>query len=351
MRKRTKWLAWILVVLLSLTMLSACSPAAEEPAAPEGPAGEEPAAPEEPVEKIPLRIVSAWDRGAAEHLGFWIFMDEVEKQLGDRLEITYLGGPEVVPYFDQYEMLGKGTFEIGHLPGNMATNFLPIAETLHLSFIKPWEERENGVYDTLREQFEEKMNLVYLGKTAGDGYLYSLYTNFEVKSLADFNGKTFRTSPVYVPLLDALGAGSVSMPVGEVYTAMERGVVDGFGWPTLGPMDYGWYEVTKYRISPGFYPTGIGIFFNKDAFYDLPEDIQRSLEDIAAQAERTAYDEIGKVVIEELKAQEEAGLIPIELSPEDRETYLNLAYDEGWKAIIEADPVYAPEIKDLTAPK
>lgn len=304
-----------------------------------------------PVEKIKLRIVSAWDKPAAEHVGFWMFVDEVEKQLGDRLELQYLGGPEVVPYFDQFEMLGKGQFEIGHLPGNMAENFLPIADTLHLSFIKPWEERENGVYDILRQKFEEKMNLVYLGKTAGKGYDYSLYTNFEVKSLDSFKGKSFRTSPVYVPLLTALGAGSVSMPVGEIYTAMERKVVDGFGWPTLGPMDYGWYEVTKYRVDPGFYPTGIGIFFNKDAFYKLPQDIQTQLENIAKQVEKDAYEKVGAMVAAELKAQEEKGLKAAKLSPEDAEKFINLAFEEGWKTVIKADPEFGPKLKELTAPK
>ncbi len=343
-----KFLILLLVFAMVVSASVGCAGGVEEPVESEEPAEEEPA--EEPVEKIKLRIVSAWDRGAAEHLGLWIFIDEVEKQLGDRLDIQYLGGPEVVPYFDQFEMLGKGSFEIGHLPGNMAENFLPIANTLHLSFIKPWEERENGVYDILRDQFEEKMNLVYLGKSAGDGYQYSLYTNFEVNTLADFQGKTFRVSPVYVPLLDALGAGSVSMPVGEIYTAMERGVVDGFGWPTLGPVDYGWYEVTKYRVSPGFYPTGIGIFFNKDAFYALPEDIQVQLEAIAAKAERDAFDMIGDVVEAELVAQEENGLMPAQLSEEDAATYLKLAADEGWKSTIEADPVYGPELKAKTAP-
>ncbi len=40
---------------------------------------------------------------------------------------------------------------------------------------------------------------------------------------------------------------------GEVYTALERGVVDGYGWPITGIFDLGWHEKTKYRVDPGFY--------------------------------------------------------------------------------------------------
>ena len=51
-------------------------------------------------------------------------------------------------------------------------------------------------------------------------------------------------------------------------------------------MDYGWYEATKYRIDPGFYPVGMGIFMNKDVFYGLPEDIQKELEEIVKYIEK-----------------------------------------------------------------
>ena len=50
-----------------------------------------------------------------------------------------------------------------------------------------------------------------------------------------------------------LGANVVTTPPGEVYTALERGVVDGYGWPILGIFDLGWQEKTKYRVDPGFY--------------------------------------------------------------------------------------------------
>lgn len=305
----------------------------------------------EPEKKQELRFVSAFNKTAAEHFGFWMFADEVEKRLGDRLEIKYLGGEEVVTYFEQYEMLGKGAFEIGHLPGNMAKNFLPMAETLHLSQIKPWEERENGVYEILREGFEDKMNLIYLGKTAGEGYEYVYYTNFKVDSIADFKGKTIRVAPIFVPHLTAMGAGSVAMPAGEIYTAMERGVVDGFGWPTLGPMDYGWYEVAKYRIDPGFYPTGLGVFINKDAWDKLSEDVQEELKEIMIETEKACYLEMAKLVEVENKGIVENGMEIITLSPEVAAEYHKLAYDAGWADVIKSDPENGPTLRELTSPK
>ena len=68
---------------------------------------------EQPPQKIELRFVSPFPEHASEHIGFWLFRDEVEKRLGDRLTIKYLGSEEVIGFFDQYEMLGKGAFEMG----------------------------------------------------------------------------------------------------------------------------------------------------------------------------------------------------------------------------------------------
>jgi TRAP-type C4-dicarboxylate transport system substrate-binding protein len=303
------------------------------------------------ADKIVLRAVSAWPKNSVEHDGFFMFIDEVNKKLAGRVEIKYLGASDVVKTFSQFEMLGKGMFEIGHLPGNYAKNVLPIAETLHLSRIKPWQERENGVYDIMKAGFADKMNIEYLCKIgSGDGYLYQLYSNFPVNGLGDFKGKTFRVAPVYVPLLKKLGAGSVSMPPGEIYTAMERGVVDGFGWPTLGILDFGWTEVTKYRIDPGFYPVGLGIFLNLDKWNKLPADIRSEIESIAVAMEKTAYAYYSKKAEEETAGIQKKGMKIINLPPGDAKQFVDIAFEEGWKDVIQHDPKNGPKLKSLTTP-
>jgi TRAP-type C4-dicarboxylate transport system substrate-binding protein len=304
------------------------------------------------ADKILLRAITVWPKTSVEHDGFFALIDEINKKLGDRVEIKYLGGPEVIPTFDQFEMLGKGTFDMGHAVGNYAKHFLPIAETSHLSRIKPWEERENGAYDILQEAYEKEMNLHYLANIGtGDDYVYCLYTNFPVTTLADFRGKNFRTAPVYVPLLKAVGAGAVSMPPGEIYTAMERGVVDGFGATTLGLIDWGWIEVTKYRVVPGFYPVGIGVYLNADKWKSLPADIRAEITEIAKIMERKADAYYTQKVKEEEEETLKRGLKLQVLPPEEAEKFLEMAFDEGWKDVIEKDPVRGPKLKELTTPK
>ena len=306
----------------------------------------------EAKDKIVLRAVTPWSEQSVDHEAFFMFLEEVNKRFGDRVEVKYLGASDIIPTFSQFEMLGKGAFEIGHLPGNYAKNFFPAAEALHLSRIKPWEERTTGVYDILREGFEKTMNVHYLGKVGpGQGHRYYLFSNFEVKNLKDFQGKTFRIAPIGIPLLKALGAGSVTLPPGEVFTAMERGVVDGYGWTLMGIVEYGWTDVTKYVIDPGFYPVGNGIFFNSDTWKKLPADIRAGMEEMVKLMEFTMYGYYTHIVKERKKLILEKGMKFMKLPPAEADKYIKLAFQEGWKEVIKKDPELGPKLKELTSPK
>lgn len=300
-----------------------------------------------PKEGIKWRFVSAFTQNAAEHKGFWMFFDRVNKELDGRLNIEYLGGTEVVAYFDQFEQLGKGAFEIGHLPVNMAENLLPVTDALYLTECTPMEMRANGTYDYMTKKYAEKMNLQFLGVTGGEDYAYTFYTNFDVKSLDDFKGKTIRTAPVFVPFVEALGAGAVAIPGGEVYTALERGVVDGFGWSTIGSVDNAWYEVVDYRIEPAFYPCNVGIYVNKDAYDALPDDLKEEVNRIAAEVEAEAYDVMGNAVKEEFATLEENGMKTITLTGDLATQWLAMAREAGWKNLEKLDPVGAAEVRPL----
>ena len=59
------------------------------------------------------------------------------------------------------------------------------------------------------------------------------------------------------------------MPPGEVYTALERDVVDGYGWPIGGIFDLNWQEKTKFRVDPGFYDAEVALIMNLDAYKKL----------------------------------------------------------------------------------
>ena len=106
---------------------------------------------------------------------------------------------------------------------------------------------------------------------------------------------------MYRDFFSALGATVMQTAPGEVYTALERGVVDGYGWPIGGIFDLNWQEKTKYRVDPGFYDAEVSLIVNLDAwkklspraarFPDSPQlaparEPQRLLEDLRAAGDQ-----------------------------------------------------------------
>ena len=87
-----------------------------------------------------------------------------------------------------------------------------------------------------------------------------------------------RTTPNYTPLFTALGVSLVTTAPGEVLTALERGVVDGYGWPAIGMFDLGWGAHTKYRVDPGFYNVIVNVVVNQTKWNSLREDQRAFLE-------------------------------------------------------------------------
>jgi TRAP-type mannitol/chloroaromatic compound transport system substrate-binding protein len=78
--------------------------------------------------------------------------------------------------------------------------------------------------------------------------------------------------------------------VPEVYTALERGTVDGLGWPSIGVMDLSWDKFLKYRIDPGYFQTDLSMLVNLDRWNALGEEARQILQDTAIEWEEESYE-------------------------------------------------------------
>jgi TRAP-type C4-dicarboxylate transport system substrate-binding protein len=125
------------------------------------------------------------------------------------------------------------------------------------------------------------------------------------------------------------------MGPGDVYTAMERGVVDGYGWTYTGIDVFGWNEVTRYVIDHPFYSLDGSILMNKAVWDKLPADIRTTLTEIGAELEGRVEKFMGDRLSKEDQKLKKLGLQYIKFSPADAERYVRTAYDEGWKDFIE----------------
>lgn len=335
-----------LVVLLGVVVLvlAACG-AEEEPdaAAPEDDqeagADDQEGGEGEP-EPVTISFVSSWEEDSDELAGFWQFAERLEEE-APWIELDYRGGPETFPPDQQGEAVGDGAVDAAVTAGTYYTQNVPLAHAMKLTPFLPEEERERGIYDVYEEHHNRDLNAHYLGKTKANTPFF-LYLNEEIDS-ADLSGLRIRTSPVYVALVEALGGSAVSMDPGEVYTALERGVVDGFGWPATGVTDRGWQEVTAYELRPGFYELDVGVIVNLDFWDGLEEETRTALTEAMQETEREIVDLYEQALEEEVAARQEAGMEVLELPDDEAEAFVETAYEAGWEDALEQ----APEAEQL----
>jgi TRAP-type C4-dicarboxylate transport system substrate-binding protein len=281
---------------------------------------------------IVLRGVTPWTADYDLSQAFVLFKRMVDERLAGKVTINYLGGPEVSAPDQQIEGVRNGVFDIALGATAYYRSQVPLSPAVQFTKKLPSELRKSGYYDLMRQLHLEEGNLVYLANTGG-GNKFRMYLRKPIQK-ADFTGLKLRVSPVYIPLTRALNGTPISIAPGEVYTALERGVIDGYGWTYTGIYLFGWQEHTKAVIDHPFYSMDTGILMNRQAWERLPKDVQASLTRISADLEVQIEKDMAQRLRDEDAKLKKMGLQFIHFPPAEADKYLKAAYDEGWKDFV-----------------
>lgn len=299
-------------------------------------------------EEVTLSMVTFASVENKHMFGHELFLEEIEKSFDGRLKIDFKGGEEAIDPFEQPDAVRNGVVDIVFTGSTYPEGVVPVAPAMEGSLLTPAEEREQGAFEMWQDTYREQLNSVYLGRFLVNR-LQHLYAAYEISGLEDFKGKTFRASPAQEPLLKKLGASAVTMPPGEIFTSLERGVVDGYGWPSVGMVDLGLAPHTKYRVDPGF-QSGAGIMLvNADAFDRLPEAAQKELLAIGERVETQVAEQMQQLAEEETKQiQDEFGVKVLTLEGDEAQKYQQLAYDGLWEKVLKAAPEDGKKFHEAT---
>lgn len=297
------------------------------------------------AQEATLKAVTAFAEKTTYSRPFERFIDRVNADGKGILRINYVGGPKAMPPFEVGNALKGGVVDIANVTGAFYTNLMPEADAWKLTERPMAELRQNGGYDAMAAIYAQKLNAIFLARLV-DGNPFHLYVNKPISS-PDLTGLKLRITPVYRDFFQALGATVVQTSPGEVYTALERGVVDGYGWPITGVFDLGWNEKTRYRIDPGFYTAEVSVLVNKNSWDRLNEAQRNLLRKAAEQGEAEAVALFAEENEREIKRQAAAGIETIRFEGAAASTYLAKAYQAGWDGIIRLSPATGPKLKDL----
>lgn len=294
------------------------------------------------AQEVTLRGVSAFALGTTFSRPFEAFVDWVNENGKDVIQIDLRGGPETMSPFEVGNAVSTGVVDIANNTSAFYTGLVPAGDALHLATNTIQDQRANGCFELIDAIHQEQMNVKYLART-GDHIEFHLYLTKPIDK-PDLRGLTIRTTPVYRAMFEELGATLVRTAPGEVYTALERDAIDGYGWPIQGVLDLGWEEQTRYRVDPGFYQVDVNFLVNLDTWSAL-NDAQRSvLERGAKWIEARNADNIA-INAAEARKQAEAGIKTIAFDDVDRVRWLEVAQTEGWATVAEVDPGIAAALK------
>jgi len=271
---------------------------------------------------------------------FYRWVKEVNKSCAGQVRIDVLA-PGSINAFEQPNAVKKGVIDMMSGPATYYKGTMVEGDTMTLADVTVSEMRANGALAFINKLHNEKMNAQFL-TYFGDGVPFHIYTRKEIKN-GRFDGLSIRTAPIYDTMLQQLGAKTVTIAPPEVYTALERGTVDGYGWPIWGIADFGWHKHTKYRVEPAFFKVEVGFLINLDRWKGMTDAQRGCLNNMALELEKVWPAWRDSYTAQEIKKQDDAGVKAVNLGPEFRER----AHELYWAALEKASPDNVRKLKKL----
>ncbi len=266
---------------------------------------------------------------------FLSFVDKVNEAGAGVVQIEVRGGPEAIGMFQQPDAVRDGIVDMVYTPGSFYGGALPEKDALVASNLTAIETRQNGGIALIDEIHQEKMGLKYLG-WFDSGVCYNLWTReaptFDADGNLEVEGLKLRGNAVYNAFFtNYLGAQVIDLPTGEVYAALQRGVVDATGWTQIGLIDLKWNEFLNYRIEPCFFSTDLGVIVNLDRWNELSDEAKEIVQNVAIQHEIDSVNALRAKRDEDFAALEEQGMNVVSLEGDAKAAYLLAAREKNWE--------------------
>jgi len=235
------------------------------------------------VKKIKWVLQSSWPEGGFNQEFPKAIAKDIMEASGGRLEIEVLPAGAVVAAGDVLDAVNNGTIDMthtwpGYFTGRMPALGLAVAQVCGLS---PQDMMfymlQGGGNEILQEILDKGGNKAVIFASGIIPPEIFMHSNKEIKTIDDLKGLKIRATGDWGAIIAKLGASPVSMALGEIFPAMERGVVDAaeMGSPALN-IAAGMHELTKYAIFPGVHQTSTlnTVLISKKKWDELPPDLK-----------------------------------------------------------------------------
>jgi TRAP-type mannitol/chloroaromatic compound transport system substrate-binding protein len=228
------------------------------------------------------KMVTTWPPGLPVlQTGCERLAQRIKDMTGGRLQIQVFAAGELVPPFESFQAVSDGTVEVGsgasyYWAGKEPATqwFSAVPFGLNAQGMAAWFHGGDGL--KLWEETYAPFNLV--PRPGGStGVQMGGWFNKKINSIDDYKGLKMRIPGLGGKVVAKAGGTVVLLPAGEIFTSLERGVIDATEW--VGPLHdlrMGFWQAAKYYYYPGWHEPGtyLEYFFNKKAYDSLPRELQ-----------------------------------------------------------------------------
>jgi TRAP-type mannitol/chloroaromatic compound transport system substrate-binding protein len=301
----------------------------------------------EAPEPIEWKMVTTWPRdfpglgtGAAR------LATTIGRMSNGRLTVKVYGGNELVPPFEVFDAVSRGTADMGHgasyywkgkIPASQFFIGVPFGVGGHE--LNGWFYYGGGM-DLYREAYAPFGVIPFL--VGNSGTQAGGWFNKEINSVADLKGLEMRIPGMGGEVIQRAGGTPVNIPGAELFTALQSGTIDAAEW--VGPLNdlaFGLFRAARYYYYPGWQEPGSTLegIVNAEAWNALPDDLKAIVE-IACQAAVTdMYSEFEAQNGRALKALIEEHGVELRRFPDDVLAELRRLTTEVVEEIAENDPM------------
>ena len=258
------------------------------------------------AQNITLKYLTAWDkRFEGTPIIAYDYGKMVEEATNGRIKFQF-SGPEVIKPNQQFQPTASGVFDLNL---SVAPYYFGTTGVSMVFFAMPpsteiW--RENGYWDFSDKEMQRfglKMISHLLGGSTASMFQVMLKEPVD-KSIKPLTGKKIRANALYRPVVEPLGGSMVNLSGGQIYAALQRGVVDGAAWPVMGAVNFKWHEVAKYMMRPRFGVSPYTVTMNLNKFNKMTKEDQKLLLDMGRKLEQKVpalFDDATNAEIAKLK--------------------------------------------------
>lgn len=288
------------------------------------------------------------DDNSAQYIWYQRFANNLKNTFGDRIRVDYFPNGQLGKEADVVQQVRLGSVDMMITGSSIWATALPELALLDMGFLfDSWEHVHKSIDSGVGTQFnkllEQRTGCTFIG-WGSHFNSRSVYTKTQMASVAGLKNVKLRVlpAPVFIETFKLLSAIPTPIPVNELYTAVQTGVVEGFEHDAATVLSSKFNEVVKYCLltehlfSPSI--TAIG----KRAMAKVPAEMQAGFQAAATEASRYQRELAATKGKEAIATLTKLGIVYQPMDPKERAAVRETMEKQLWTSVTKQYPITQP---------